>query len=72
MMPVEGAEIQPFISRCSVCEIPANVIAIHSQTINVPACPSGWTGLWIGYSFAMVSTERACDWLKIIDVSYLA
>jgi integrin beta 8 len=53
MMPVEGDEIQPFISRCSVCEVPARAIAVHSQTISVPPCPPGWVGLWIGYSFAM-------------------
>ena len=40
--------------RCVVCEIPSNVMAIHSQDINVPDCPRGWEGIWIGYSFAMV------------------
>jgi len=54
MMPVSGNEITPFISRCTVCDIQANVIAVHSQTIDVPLCPRGWRGLWIGYSFAMV------------------
>jgi len=54
MMPVSGNEITPFISRCTVCDVPANVIAVHSQTIDVPLCPRGWRGLWIGYSFAMV------------------
>lgn len=54
MMPVSGNEITPFISRCTVCDIQANVIAVHSQTIDVPLCPLGWRGLWIGYSFAMV------------------
>ena len=54
MMPVSGSEITQFISRCTVCDVPANVIAVHSQTIDVPLCPRGWRGLWIGYSFAMV------------------
>jgi len=40
--------------RCSVCEAPANVIAIHSQTIDIPKCPTGWLPLWQGFSFAMV------------------
>lgn len=53
MMPVEGREIAEFISRCSVCDVPANVVAFHSQTTDVPDCPHGWTGLWIGYSFVM-------------------
>ena len=53
MMPVNEGEIQPFISRCAVCEAPANVMAVHSQSIQIPNCPSGWSSLWIGYSFAM-------------------
>lgn len=44
-----------FCGRCVVCEVPANVIAVHSQSISIPECPAGWTGLWIGYSFVMVS-----------------
>jgi integrin beta 8 len=53
MMPIEGAAISQYISRCSVCDVPANAIAIHSQTIHVPDCPPNWVGLWIGYSFVM-------------------
>lgn len=34
------------------------VLAVHSQTIMIPACPSGWDSLWIGYSYVMVSRER--------------
>jgi len=30
-------------------------MAVHSQSMMVPDCPVGWKGLWIGYSFAMVS-----------------
>lgn len=43
-----------FLYRCVVCEVPANVLAVHSQSLNIPDCPQGWTGLWIGYSFLMV------------------
>jgi hypothetical protein len=39
-----------------VCETATNVLAVHSQDINVPECPRGWEGLWIGYSFAMASS----------------
>lgn len=53
MMPVAEAEIESYISRCSVCEAPANIIAVHSQSIQIPNCPTGWSSLWIGYSFAM-------------------
>ena len=31
------------------------MLAVHSQDMNVPECPRNWEGLWIGYSFAMVS-----------------
>lgn len=31
------------------------VMAVHSQTIQIPPCPNGWSSLWIGYSFVMVS-----------------
>ena len=42
------------LTRCAVCEAPAVVIAVHSQTIQIPRCPQGWDSLWIGYSFMMV------------------
>lgn len=54
MMPVEETAIKQYISRCVVCEAPANVIAVHSQSLSLPECPNGWSGLWIGYSFVMV------------------
>lgn len=54
MMPVGGREIVNYISRCVVCEVPQNVITLHSQTRSVPDCPYGWEGLWQGYSFLMV------------------
>ena len=60
MMPVEGREISDYISRCAVCDVPANAVAFHSQTTDVPDCPRGWTGLWIGYSFVMVINCFAC------------
>lgn len=53
MMPVAERAIKTYISRCVVCEVETNVIAVHSQDINVPDCPPGWDGLWIGYSFVM-------------------
>lgn len=56
MMPVEETAIRQYISRCVVCEAPANVIAVHSQSLTLPECPNGWGSLWIGYSFVMVIT----------------
>jgi len=54
MMPVSEEAIRQHISRCVVCEAPTNVIAVHSQTVDIPSCPAGWSSLWIGYSFVMV------------------
>lgn len=53
MRPIPANEMVKYISRCSVCEAPTRVIAIHSQTSNVPECPAGWEELWIGFSFIM-------------------
>jgi integrin beta 8 len=55
MMPVDNDAVEPHISRCSVCETPGPVIAVHSQDQILPSCPAGWQGLWDGYSFIMVS-----------------
>lgn len=57
MMPVGAEEIRPYISRCVVCDAPSNIIAVHSQSLQIPDCPNGWSGLWIGYSFAMVRIQ---------------
>jgi integrin beta 8 len=59
MMPVEESSIRQYISRCVVCEAPANVIAVHSQSLGIPDCPQGWSGLWIGYSFVMHTAAGA-------------
>lgn len=59
MAPITGESIKPFISRCAVCEAPAMVIAVHSQTIMIPPCPRGWDSLWIGYSFVMHTSAGA-------------
>jgi integrin beta 8 len=53
MSPVTGAQLRDYVSRCSVCEAPAQVMAVHSQSSVVPDCPQGWRDLWTGYSFAM-------------------
>jgi len=50
---VTGADIEPYISRCVVCEAPSIAIAVHSQDETIPDCPDNWVSLWIGYSFAM-------------------
>lgn len=45
--------LRTHIGRCSVCEAPANVMAVHSQTRMVPDCPPDWNSLWSGFSFVM-------------------
>lgn len=59
MSPITGESIKPYISRCAVCEVPAMVIAVHSQTIQIPSCPASWEALWIGYSFMMHTSAGA-------------
>lgn len=68
MMPVVENEIEPYISRCVVCDVPNNVIAIHSQTVTIPECPRGWSSLWIGYSFVMVQFLRKSYLFNIYSI----
>lgn len=68
MMPVQDQDVKPFISRCRVCEAPAMVMALHSQSMIEPDCPEEWKPLWRGYSFLMVSvTYNAANrhWYKV-------
>jgi hypothetical protein len=58
MMPVQRDQIRPYISRCAVCEAPANVMSFHSLSMTPPPCPNGWNILWQGYSFVMVCYIR--------------
>lgn len=55
MTPVKESRIEDYVSKCSVCESTAHVIAVHSQSVDLPDCPIGWSPLWHGFSFAMVS-----------------
>ena len=60
MQPIRGQEIEKYVSKCTVCEAPTRVIAIHSQSMDVPDCPENWHELWIGYSFVM-HTDAGAD-----------
>merc|ERR1712178_438808 len=51
MMAINIADVGQHISRCNVCEAPSTVIAVHSQTAQVPECPAGFNTMWMGYSF---------------------
>ena len=57
MTPIKGPDIEKYISKCAVCETPTKVLALHSQTMNVPDCPENWDYMWEGYSFVMVITQ---------------
>jgi integrin beta 8 len=51
--------VSPYISRCNVCEAPSSVIAVHSQTDQLPECPPKYITLWMGYSFLAHTSEGA-------------
>jgi collagen type IV alpha len=51
---MSACEVLLLFFRCVVCEVDTNVLAVHSQDMNVPDCPNNWDSLWIGYSFLMV------------------
>lgn len=66
MAPIPSPEVGRYISRCSVCEAPTRLIAVHSQTMSIPECPAGWEEAWFGYSFLMVRTTFCiCNRYKI-------
>lgn len=54
MMPVTNDAVEPFVSRCVVCEAPEANIAVHSQDESTPECPLLYESLWTGFSFMMV------------------
>jgi integrin beta 8 len=56
-MAIASHDASNYISRCSVCEAPANVLAVHSQTDEVPDCPAGYRSMWFGYSFLAHTSE---------------
>eukprot|EP00795_Rhopilema_esculentum_P016249 gene16249-7628_t len=55
MSAVSSSAVTPFISRCVVCETPSVHMAVHSQDTTYPDCPLGWSSLWTGYSFLMMT-----------------
>ncbi len=72
MMPVQREQIRPYISRCAVCEAPANVMSFHSLSMTPPPCPNGWNILWQGYSFVMVSPSKSKYYLNFLLIFFLA
>lgn len=57
MTPIPSREMEKYISRCSVCETTTRLIALHSQSMEIPDCPQGWEEAWIGYSYYMQTSD---------------
>lgn len=55
--PLLEADMAEMVSRCVVCDVAGPVFAVHSQTIKIPACPSGWDSLWNGFSYLSSTTQ---------------
>lgn len=49
----QSEEVKKFLSRCTVCESPSTVMAVHSFAKAIPSCPDKWEELWVGYSVIM-------------------
>lgn len=57
MTPIPSRELEKYISRCAVCETTTRLIALHSQSMEIPDCPQGWEEAWIGYSYYMQTSD---------------
>lgn len=57
MTPIPSREVEKYISRCSVCESSTRLIALHSQSMDIPDCPGGWEEAWVGYSYYMHTSD---------------
>jgi integrin beta 8 len=57
MTPIPSRELEKYISRCAVCETTTRLIALHSQSMEIPDCPQGWEESWIGYSYYMQTSD---------------
>lgn len=49
--PMTQEVARGIVSRCVVCDVPSAIVAIHSQSIEIPKCPAGWDDMWFGYSY---------------------
>ncbi|ROT71325.1 putative collagen alpha-1(IV) chain [Penaeus vannamei] len=57
------------MSECVVCDFPSLVIAVHSQSLEVPSCPENWVSLWTGYSFLMHLDAAAEGFWPVPDLA---
>lgn len=57
MTPIPSREMEKYISRCAVCDSSTKLIALHSQSMDIPDCPQGWEEAWVGYSYYMQTSD---------------
>lgn len=57
MTPIPSREVEKYISRCAVCDSSTRLIALHSQSMDIPDCPQGWEEAWVGYSYYMQTSD---------------
>jgi integrin beta 8 len=54
MQVIRAGDVERYISKCVVCETDTNLMAVHSQSEEIPNCPDEWRSIdWIGYSYLM-------------------
>ena len=70
MMPARGNSMLRFISRCSVCTASGPVLTLHAQSTTPPRCPQGWSELWTGFSFLMVSLGEGWVGVGVLSDSF--
>ena len=51
------AKVRSAVARCGVCEIERSLLTVHSESTQVPECPSGWKSLWTGFTYMMASVS---------------
>lgn len=53
---------EKFVARCSVCEVEAKVLAVHSGSTELPPCPEAWETIWTGFTYltGTVSYQHVC------------
>jgi collagen type IV alpha len=59
MTPIPAREMEKYVSRCAVCESTTKLIALHSQSMEIPQCPNTWEEAWIGYSYYMQTSDAS-------------
>ncbi len=56
--PAGGQKGAELVGRCSICELERTLLTLHSQTTQLPVCPSGWSSLWEGFSYVTTAVSH--------------